>query len=409
MSRYDVVVVGAGMVGLAVAREVHRREPDVSVAVIEAEERVAAHQSSHNSGVIHSGIYYRPGSLKARLCVEGSALMYDFCDQHGIPYRRCGKLIVARNSDELGRLDELERRGVANGVVGLRRVAGEEIVEIEPNAVGVQALHAPGTGIVDYGAVAEAIARELTDSGVDLWLGCPVERVTPHRAGAQVVHAHGNIQAGRVIVCAGLWSDRLAKRSGAAEDLRIVPFRGAYLRLKTSDPPVVNGMVYPVPDPDLPFLGVHVTPTMNGGVVLGPTALPVLSRTAYSLARVNLRDAVESVTWPGAWRVGRNYWRTGLAELRLAMSTRAFVRACAEYVPSISVGDVAGGAVAGDAVGDAFAGVRAQAVARDGTLIDDFAITAMGSVTHVRNAPSPAATSAFALAAEIVRRGDPDG
>lgn len=393
--RYDAVVVGAGIVGLAVALELRRRDPGARIAVLDQAQTVAAHQSGHNSGVIHGGIYYTPGSLKARLCVEGARLMYAYCEEHRIPHERCGKLIVARHDGELGRLDELERRGRANGVPGLRRVAGRDITDIEPSAVGVQALHAPDTGIVDYGRVAEAIADELRGSGVDLLLGRTVQRAAPHGAGAVVVHDEGQLQADRAIVCAGLWSDRIARAGGAPADPRIVPFRGAYLRLRTTDPPVVRGMVYPVPNPDLPFLGVHVTRSVDGSVLLGPTAMAVASREGYRLARVNPRDAWETVSWPGTWRVARRFWRTGLGEIRLAASTRAFVRACAEYVPSITVEDLDGTTAAG---------VRAQAVGRDGALVDDFVITRDGPVSHVRNAPSPAATSAFALAAEILRR-----
>ncbi len=395
MSRYDVVVVGAGIVGLAVAREVRRRDPGSSIAVLEREHDVAAHQSSHNSGVIHSGVYYQPGSLKARLCVDGAAQMYDFCGQHGIPTRRCGKLIIARNSGEVGRLDELERRGRANAVVGLSRVSAHGIPEIEPNAVGVAALHVESTGIVDYGRVARAIRDQLVAEGVVILTNMTVDRVSRRGSIAVLEHRGEPIETGRVITCAGLWSDRLASRSGAGPDPRIVPFRGAYLRLRPADQPVVNGMVYPVPDPELPFLGVHITPTIDGDVLLGPTALPVASRTAYRLGTLDLRDVTQTLSWPGSWRAARRFWRTGLTEARLAASKRAFVAACADYVPSISVADLDG---------TALAGVRAQAVGRDGSLVDDFVIEREGPMAHVRNAPSPAATSAFALATEIVRR-----
>ncbi|MGB6022225.1 MAG: L-2-hydroxyglutarate oxidase [Ornithinimicrobium sp.] len=395
MTQYDVVVVGAGIVGLAVAREVRRADPGATVAVLEREAEVAAHQSSHNSGVIHSGLYYRPGSLKARLCVEGAAALYEFCDTHDIPTRRCGKLIIARRPDELARLDELERRGRVNTVPGLTRVTAQGIPEIEPHAVGMAALHIASTGIVDYGRVARVLADELRADGVDIHCGVAVGRVAPRRSVAAIEHGQGVIEASRVIVCAGLWSDRVARRSGAGPDPRIVPFRGAYLRLHRDGRPLVRGMVYPVPDPALPFLGVHITPTIDGDVLLGPTALPVASRTAYQLATLDLRDALETVTWPGSWRAARKLWRTGLDEARMAASRRAVVRACADYVPSLSLGDVAGAGPAG---------VRAQAMTRDGSLVDDFVIERDGPVAHVRNAPSPAATSAFALAAEVVRR-----
>jgi L-2-hydroxyglutarate oxidase len=394
-SHYDVVVVGAGIVGLAVAREIKKRRPDASIAVIEKEKAVALHQTGHNSGVIHGGIYYRPGSLKAQLCARGAELMYAYCDEHRIPYVRSGKLIIAVRDGELGRLSDLEGRGRANGVPGLRRVSAAGIRDIEPQATGISALHAPNTGVVDFGLVAQALASELAASGVDLRFESEVSAITRRGSGAVVAIPMGEVLADRVIVCAGLWSDRLARRAGASADPRIVPFRGAYLTLKVTPQPLVTTMIYPVPDPALPFLGVHITPQVDGRVMLGPTALPVASRTAYRVARFSLRDAWESLSWPGSWRMASRHWRTGLRELRLATSTRAFVAACAEYVPSLSVDDLDGGVRAG---------IRAQALGADGALIDDFVVTQLGPSTHVRNAPSPAATAAFALAEELVDR-----
>ena len=391
---HDLVVVGAGIVGLAVAREWVSRRPADNVVVLERESAPAQHQTGRNSGVIHGGIYYQPGSLKARLCVEGARLMYEYCDEHEIPYQRCGKLIVALDADELPRLDDLEARGVANAVPGLRRIGRDEIAQIEPNAVGLQALHAPNTGIVDYAEVARTIGAELQRSGVDVRYGTEVTSIE-----ASLIHtSHGPLAARSVIVCAGLWADRLARRSGAPRDPQIVPFRGAYLGLKPTAPKV-NGMIYPVPNPELPFLGVHITRHINGTVTLGPTAMMVAARDGYSLRRFNARDALESLTWPGTWRVGRRYWRVGIEEIRMAASRKAFVAAAARYLPGLSVADLDG---------SSHAGVRAQAVGRDGSLVDDFVISRDdddgGVVAHVRNAPSPAATSAFALAAELVDR-----
>jgi L-2-hydroxyglutarate oxidase LhgO len=391
----DLVVVGAGIVGLAVAREWIARRPDDSVAVLERENAPARHQTGHNSGVIHGGVYYQPGSLKARLCVEGARLMYDYCDRHAIPYRRCGKLIVATDARELSRLDDLQARGIANGVPGLRRIGAGEIAEIEPNAVGRQALHAPNTGIVDYGRVAQVIAAELADSAVDVRYGVNVESIDADGDGAVVQTISGPLTAGTVIVCAGLWADRLARRAGAPRDPQIVPFRGAYLVLKPTPTPRINGMIYPVPNPDLPFLGVHITSHINGDVTLGPTAMMVAARDAYALRRVSGRDTWETLTWPGSWRVARRYWRVGVDEMRMAASRRAFVAAAARYLPGLSIDDLDG---------STHAGVRAQAVGRDGALVDDFVFSHRQAVTHVRNAPSPAATSAFALAREIVDR-----
>ncbi|WP_343993564.1 L-2-hydroxyglutarate oxidase, partial [Nocardioides dubius] len=312
----DAVVVGAGIVGLAVARELLRRRPGSRIAVLEQEADVAAHQSGHNSGVIHGGIYYQPGSLKARLCVEGARLMYDYCAEHQIPHERSGKLIVARDASELGRLDELERRGIANQVPGLRRIAGAEIAGIEPHAVGAAALHAPNTGIVDYAQVARAIRAELEGEGVVFRFGERVEEVD-ETGGVRTATAR--LRADRVVVCAGLWADRLARSSGADANPRIVPFRGAYLRLKHTETPVVRGMIYPVPDPDLPFLGVHLTRHLDGVVSLGPTAMLVGARDAYRLRRVRGRDLAETLGWPGTWRVARRYWRTGVEELATAV------------------------------------------------------------------------------------------
>lgn len=399
-NKVDVAVVGAGIVGLAVAREVLRRRPGASVVVLEKESHVAAHQTGHNSGVVHGGIYYEPGSLKARLCVEGAALMYEYAEEHGIPHERCGKLIVAVRDDELPRLDALEQRGLANAVPGLRRVGAAEIREIEPHATGLAALHAPQTGIIDYTVVSRTIQRELEEQGVTFHfdtevlgisegVGCRVEAAGPEGRFA--------VRADRVITCAGLWSDRLARRSGADPDPRIVPFRGAYLRLAERDEPVVRGMVYPVPDPTLPFLGVHVTKHVDGHVMLGPTAMMVPSRDGYLFRTLRGRDIWETLQWPGSWQVARRYWRTGLTEIRMATSRKAYVRAAAAYVPSLTVDDLDG---------TFHSGVRAQALGRDGTLVDDFVISQVGRVAHVRNAPSPAATSSFALARELVDRID---
>ncbi len=391
---HDLVVVGAGIVGLAVAREWTLRRPADSVAVLEREDGPARHQTGHNSGVIHGGIYYQPGSLKARLCVEGARLMYEYCQHNAIRHERCGKLIVAVSPDELGRLDDLQARGIANDVPGLRRIGAQEIAEIEPNAIGLQALHAPNTGIVDYPAVAQALVDELTTAGVAVRFGTAVSAIDG--ADNPVVHtANGPVRARTVIACAGLWSDRLARRAGAPREPQIVPFRGAYLGLKPTEQPRLNGMIYPVPNPELPFLGVHITKHITGDVTLGPTAMMVGARDAYALRRLSVRDSWETLTWPGTWRVARKYWRVGFDEIRMAASRRVFVTAAARYMPGLTLADLDG---------SSHAGVRAQAVGRDGALVDDFVISRDGHISHVRNAPSPAATSAFALARELVDR-----
>jgi L-2-hydroxyglutarate oxidase LhgO len=393
--RYDVAVIGAGIVGLAVAREVLRRRPGSKVIVIDKHTSVGYHQTGHNSGVIHSGVYYKPGSLKARLCVQGARLMYEFCDANAIPYQRCGKLIVALRDDQLPRLAELEARGHANGVPGLRRVSAGEIPDIEPECQGLAALHSPGTGIVDFRAVARAMEQELRRKDVTFALGCTISAVRREGGQSVVAHAGGSYRAGWSILCAGLWSDRLAVSAGAPPDPRIVPFRGAYLRLADGQPKVVRGMVYPVPDPELPFLGVHVTRHIDGHVMLGPTAMLAGARDAYKLWSLRPGDVLSTLSWPGTWIVAKNFWRTGISELTMAASRKAFVRACSQYVPVIE-------SMAIDP--HVMSGVRAQAVGRDGRLLDDFVISQTPGATHVRNAPSPAATSSLALAGEIADR-----
>jgi (S)-2-hydroxyglutarate dehydrogenase len=367
----DVLVVGAGIVGLAVAHELRARAPELRIEVLEREDAVARHQTGSNSGVIHAGIYYKPGSLKARLCTEGMRRMYAFCEERGVRAERCGKVIVATDESELRGLDELERRGRANGVEGLARIGPEELREIEPHAAGVAALHSPNTGIVDFAEVARALAADL-----NVTIGCEVTGLSPGR----VTHTLGVTKAKAVVVCAGGWSDRLAVRAGASAEPRIVPFRGAYLRLRPEARGLVRGLIYPVPDPELPFLGMHLTRTIDGEVLLGPTALMLPS--AHALA------------WPGTWRMLRRFHATARRELRLAIGRGPVVAACARYVPELSASDVLSGPT----------GVRAQALARDGSLVDDFVIDELDGMLFVRNAPSPAATSSLAIAELLADR-----
>lgn len=396
----DVTIVGAGIVGLAVAREVLVRRGGSRVLVLEREPAVGTHQTGHNSGVVHAGIYYPPGSLKATLCTEGARRLYEFCEEHGVAHQRCGKLIVATGPGELGRLDELERRGRENQVPGLRRLSGEELREVEPHATGFAALHSPATGIVDFPGVARALADDVRARGGEVLLEREVVGVEAGSGGVtlRLGGDHAPIRSRRAVFCAGPWADRLAVAAGAPADPRIVPFRGAYLRLRPHARELVKGLIYPVPDPDLPFLGVHLSRHITGEVWLGPTALLVGARDAYSLRHVRARDVRDTVAWPGTWRMLRRWWRTGGTELRMAGSRRAFVDACRRYVPSLRVGDVE--------PGPGPAGVRAQALGRDGRLIDDFLLTEAGGALHVRNAPSPAATSSLALARMITDRLD---
>jgi 2-hydroxyglutarate dehydrogenase len=389
--RCDLAVVGGGIVGLAVARELTRRQPRATVCVLEREQRIGQHQTTHNSGVIHAGVYYAPGSLKARLCVEGARELYEYCEQRDIACERCGKLIVATEASELGRLEELERRAGANGVLGLRRVDAAGIRELEPHARGIAALHSPNTGIADFAAVARSYAQDVREASATVATGCGVQRVEIAPRALRLVHAQGTTEAAHAVFCAGAWADRLAVAAGANPDPRIVPFRGAYLQLAPERRGLVRALIYPVPDPALPFLGVHLTKNVSGAVLIGPTALMAGARDAYPVARVRRRDLLDTLAWPGTWRMLRRWWRTGVTELGHAALRAAFVRAVARYVPELRAADLR----------PAFAGVRAQALARDGRLVDDFVFSHTERALHVRNAPSPAATSSLALARHV--------
>lgn len=394
-SGHDHAVVGAGILGLACARELLRRHPGRRVVVLDAALEVGSGQSGHNSGVIHAGVYYKPGSLKARLCVEGATLMYDYCRARGIETRRLGKLIIATQPRELPGLDEVELRARANGVRNIRHLDGEEIQEIEPHATGLAALHSPNTGIVDFSAVCRRLAQDVADSGGELRLGWRVEGIDERSRVVRLAGPSGEaVECEAALFCAGLQADRLAVLAGGPPDPRIVPFRGAYLRVAHGQRELVRGLVYPVPDPELPFLGVHLTPSVNGDLLLGPTALMVGARDAYRLSRISGRDLADTLSWPGTWRMMARWWRTGLTELHLAVSRRAFADQVARYVPALRAQDLE----------PAFAGIRAQTLARNGHLVDDFVLHATRRTVHVRNAPSPAATSAFALARLIVDR-----
>ena len=393
----DLAVIGAGIVGLAVARELALRHDGIRVAVLERESRISAHQTSHSSGVIHAGIYYEPGSLKARLCVAGARELYAYCDDRGIEARRTGKLVIATDAGELGRLEELERRGIANQVPGLRRIGAGEIRELEPHAAGIAALHSPATGVVDFGLVAAAYAADLEASSGTVTTGCGVTAIQEASDGAAVQHDLGITRARAVVVCAGAWADRLARAAGADPEPRIVPFRGAYLRLRPERAELVRTNIYPVPDPELPFLGAHLTRGFDGQVMLGPTALIAGARDAYRLRRVRAADLRETLAWPGTWRLARRYWRAGLTEIRHAASRRALVAAARRLVPELRASDFVAGP----------AGVRAQALGRDGSLIDDFLVSRTERALYVRNAPSPAATSSLPLARLIADEVEP--
>lgn len=389
-----VLVVGAGLVGMATARQLaltgHR------VTVVDKEPRVAQHQSGHNSGVVHAGVYYPPGSLKAVLCRRGAELLKEFCAEHGLVYREIGKVVVARDGSELDRLRDIESRARRNGVPRLRRLDGAELRELEPHVAGVAALHSPTTAIVDYPAIARAMAADVEAAGGQVRLGHRVTGVTRTPAGGVVVrteHEGGTEadRADRVVLCAGLQSDVLARAAGDEVGPAIVPFRGEYLRLVPGRTDLVRGLVYPVPDPAYPFLGVHFTPRVDGAVDVGPNAVLALAREGYRWRDVDLRHLAATLRWPGSRHLVRQHWRAGVRELRGSVSRRAFVAAARVYVPELRLDDVV----------PAPAGVRAQAVDADGSLVDDFRIHELGPVVAVRNAPSPAATSCLAIAEHI--------
>ncbi|GAA1534595.1 L-2-hydroxyglutarate oxidase [Actinomadura kijaniata] len=392
MAQERIGVVGAGIVGLAVARRLAERRPDARITVLDKEDRIAAHQTGHNSGVAHAGLYYTPGSLKARLCRRGIGLLKEYCQDRGLPYVECGKVVVARSLAELEPLLEIERRATANGVPGLRRLRGAELAEIEPHAEGVAALHSPTTAIVDFPAVAASYAEDVRAAGGEVRLGFEVTAL--RRAGERVVAAspREELVFDRLVVCAGLQSDRVARLAGDAPAPAIVPFRGEYWRLRAERSHLVRGLIYPVPDPRYPFLGVHFTRRVDGGVDVGPNAVPALAREGYRRRDVRPRDVWDILRQPGFRALARRHWRTGVREMYGSAVKAAFAAEARSFVPELRTADLV----------PAPAGVRAQAVDPDGTLVDDFRIGRLGPVVTVRNAPSPAATSSLAIAEYVV-------
>jgi (S)-2-hydroxyglutarate dehydrogenase len=386
---YDVVVVGAGIVGLAGARELLRRRPRLRLALIDKEPRVGTHQTGHNSGVVHSGIYYAPGSLKARLCVDGARELYEYCEANGIPTERCGKVIVATDESELGRLQDLYDRGRANGVPGLEMIGPERLREIEPHCAGIRALWSPSTGIVDFSQVAHSYARDVRHLGGELHTGRELRAVRLLAGGAVLETTAGELEARRVVTCAGLQSDRVARMTGGSLEPRIVPFRGDYWQLRRDARALCRNLIYPVPDPSFPFLGVHATRRIGTGEVwLGPNAVLAFAREGYRRLDVRPRDLAAALANRGFQRLARRYWRMGALEMWRDWSRRAFWRSVRRYLPDVRLEDMAPGP----------SGVRAQALDASGALVDDFVVDALdGRVLHVRNAPSPAATSSLAI------------
>lgn len=391
-----IVVVGGGILGLATARELGARRPAASVTVLEKEPAVGLHQTGRSSGVVHRGVYYAPGSLKARLCVEGAAELLRYCDEREIAVLRCGKLVVATTPAEISRLDELHARSVANGVPGVERVGPERIRELEPHAAGIAALHSPETSVVDFRLVAEALAADVMAAGGEVLTGREVTAFERRPRSLAVHTTGGPVEAAHVVVCGGVQADRLAALSGGPREPRIVPFRGDYLVLRPEARHLVRGLVYPVPDPAFPFLGVHTTVRPDGAVWLGPNAVLALARERYGRWSVRPRDAWDALAAPGLRRLARSHWRTGLAEVARDHSVRLLVAEARKLLPGLEAAHVERGP----------SGIRAQALGPDGGLVDDFVFDGDDRLLHVRNAPSPGATSALAIAREIVDRAE---
>lgn len=398
--RADIVIVGAGILGLATTLRLLEARPDLRIVILEKEAGIATHQTGHNSGVVHAGLYYQPGSLKARLCREGKAELERFCEGHAIPIERTGKLVVALSPDELPRFEALKERATANGVEGLEEVGPERLREIEPHAAGIKALWSPSTGIVDFRRVAAAYADDARAQGAAIETSREVTSIT--RLGDELVVGTtlGDVVARRVIACAGLWADRVAAMTGedSADAPRIVPFRGDYYTLTADARPLVRGLIYPLADPRFPFLGIHLTKRIDGNVLAGPNAVLAFRREGYRRRDLSVRDLAGAVAYPGFLRLARRYWRTGFAEQWRDWSKAAFVAEVQRYVPAIRSEQLVFGP----------SGVRAQALGRDGSMVDDFLLGGSDRVLHVRNAPSPAATSSLAigrvLAEEAVSR-----
>ena len=395
--QFDLIIVGGGIVGLATALAIVQQNPTLKIVVLEKEDRLAEHQTGHNSGVIHSGIYYKPGSLKAQTCVAGAKALIAFCEEYNIPYERCGKVVVATTADELPRLEELYRRGEANGVEGLEMIGPEQLRELEPHATGVKALYVPTTGIIDFPRVAQTYARLVQGQGGEVRTRHQVQKILRRDKGLVLETSGGAVRGNFVINCGGLHCDRIARLAGARIDLQIVPFRGEYYTITPSRRHLVKNLIYPVPDPALPFLGVHFTRTIDGLVEAGPNAVLAFAREGYRKTNFIPADLQETLTFPGFWRMARKYWKTGVGEMYRSYSKKAFLKALQRLLPDLREDDLQPGG----------SGVRAQAIASNGALVDDFVITPSERALHILNAPSPGATSSLAIGrfiAEEARR-----
>ncbi len=390
---YDITVIGGGIIGLAVARAFLDRK-NLSIAVLEAEDRLAAHQTGNNSGVIHSGLYYKPGSLKAVNCTKGREMLYQFCAEHGISHERCGKLVVATHEGEIPALEELHRRGTENGLQGLHKLSGEELHDYEPHITGVAGLWVPDTGIVDFVRVVEVLAQQVKECGGAIHTNHRLMKVERENGTFILETSKNPVRCRNVVNCAGLQCDRVARMFGVNPGLKIIPFRGEYYELKEGKHHLVRNLIYPVPDPRFPFLGVHFTRMIQGGIEAGPNAVLAFKREGYTKTSFSLRDCAETCTYPGFWKMAARFWKTGVGEFYRSFSKSAFVRALQKLMPELTLDDII----------PAGAGVRAQAVEPTGKLVDDFRIVEAERMIHVLNAPSPAATASLNIGETVAER-----
>lgn len=385
--KYDISIIGGGIVGLATALQILKLRPQTKLCVIEKEQAVAQHQTGHNSGVIHSGIYYKPNSLKASNCIRGYQMLLDFCQQENIQYELCGKIIVATEQSELATLENVYQRGIANGLDKIKKIGKEEIREIEPHCQGIAGIYVPYTGIIDYVGVAQKYAQLIREKGGQIFLGEKVEKIREQQNNYEIVTQNRAYVSSLLINCAGLYSDKITQLTQKKVDYRIIPFRGEYYHIKPEKQYLVKHLIYPVPDPNFPFLGVHFTRMIHGGVEAGPNAVFSFKREGYKKTDFDLQEAIASITWRGFQKVAFKYWKTGLGEFYRSFSKTAFTKALQRLIPEIQENDLEQGG----------AGVRAQACDRNGGLIDDFLIIENKGVIHVGNAPSPAATSSLSI------------
>lgn len=388
---YHIIVIGSGIVGLATALQLIKKNPSLKIAILEKEDQIARHQTGNNSGVIHSGIYYKPGSLKALNCIRGYNLLLDFCREQNVPFELCGKIIVAANLSEIPLLKNIETRGLQNGLTNLKHLSKEQLKEYEPHVAGVEGLFVPQTGIVDYKLVAAAYEKILKESGVDIFLNTKVQSIIKNNSQQEIITSQKTFITKMVVSCAGLYSDKVASLTVPQLNVKIVPFRGEYYKLRKEKEYLVKNLIYPVPDPNFPFLGVHFTRMARGGVEAGPNAVLAFKREGYKKTDIDLSELMETLTWPGFRKVAARYWKTGMGEMYRSFSKAAFTKALQKLIPEIQKDDLVGGG----------AGVRAQACDRSGGLVDDFLIYETENAVHVCNAPSPAATSSLAIGETI--------